>query len=203
MTAPQGHPDRSGINRFGEDHIRPDYYEDELGMRHPWVEGLERHIEWSRDPRSEASGEKSHIHRSDDQIFQGGNMREHGHPRFENDDFSPYAGEEYHEKDHPGLSGKSRDGDSWINRPEYDEQRNFMGKGPRGYRRSDDRIYEEVCEALRDDYTVDASEIGVKVHEGIVTLEGRAHDRTEKRIAEMVALEVPGVLDVRNDIRLS
>lgn len=57
MTRPQGSPDRSGINRFGEDHIRPDYYEDELGMRHSRVEGLERHVEWSKDTRSEASRE--------------------------------------------------------------------------------------------------------------------------------------------------
>lgn len=58
MVTREESPDRSGINRFGEQNIRPDYYEDELGMRHPRVEGLERHVEWSRDPRSEASSEK-------------------------------------------------------------------------------------------------------------------------------------------------
>ncbi len=130
-------------------------------------------------------------------------MREQGRPRFENDDFSSYAGPDYQEKDHPGVSGKSRDGDTWINRSEYDQQRNFMGKGPKGYRRTDDRIYEEVCEALMDDPSVDASDIGVKVQDGIVTLEGLANDRTEKRIAEMITVEVPGVLDVRNDIRIA
>ncbi len=112
-------------------------------------------------------------------------MRE-GTPRFENDDFSPYSGSDYREKGHPGVSGKSR-----------------FGKGPRGYRRTDDRIYEEVCVALMNDPTVDASEIGVKVHDGIVTLEGHAHGRTEKRIAEMISVEIPGVLDVRNDIRIA
>lgn len=130
-------------------------------------------------------------------------MREQGVPRYDNDDFSRYAGPDYQEKDHPGVSGKSRDGETWINRGEYDEQRNFMGKGPRGYRRSDDRIYEEVCEALQDDPTVDASDIGVKVTDGIVTLEGRARDRMEKRVAEMVTIEIPGVLDVRNEITIS
>jgi osmotically-inducible protein OsmY len=58
-TSPD-YPDRSGINRFGEDHIRPDYYEDEQGMRHPLVKGLEKHVAWSRDTRSEASHEKRH-----------------------------------------------------------------------------------------------------------------------------------------------
>ena len=130
-------------------------------------------------------------------------MRDNGVPRFENDDFSPYAGPEFHEKGHPGVSGKSRDGETWINRDEYDEQRNFMGKGPKGYTRSDDRIYEEVCEALQDDPGVDATDIGVKVREGIVTLEGRARDRMEKRVAEMITVEVPGVLDVRNEIKIA
>ncbi|MES2526242.1 MAG: BON domain-containing protein [Bdellovibrionota bacterium] len=130
-------------------------------------------------------------------------MRDQSKNRFENDDYSPYAGSEYREKEHPGVSGKSREGDTWVNQSEYNEQRNFMGKGPRGYQRTDDRIYEEVCEALLDDPTVDASDIGVKVEEGIVTLEGKARDRMEKRVAEMITVEIPGVLDVRNEIRLS
>lgn len=60
MATPQGYPDRSGINRYGEDKIRPDIYEDEYGMRHPYVHNLEHSVEWSSDPRSEASREKSH-----------------------------------------------------------------------------------------------------------------------------------------------
>jgi len=58
MATPQGYPDRSGINRYGEENIRPDYYEDEYGMRHPYVDDLEHPVEWSSDPRSEASREK-------------------------------------------------------------------------------------------------------------------------------------------------
>ena len=48
-------------NRFGETQIRPDYYEDEYGMRHPYVHDLEHSVEWSADPRSESSREK-HFH---------------------------------------------------------------------------------------------------------------------------------------------
>ena len=115
-------------------------------------------------------------------------MRDQGIPRFENDDYSPYAGSEYLAKEHSGVSAKA--------------QRNFIGKGPRGYKRSDARIYEEVCEALKDDPTVDASDIDVKVFGGIVTLAGKARDRMEKRVAEMVVVDIPGVLDVRNEITL-
>ena len=58
MASQVAHPDRSGINRFGEDHIRPDYYEDEFGMRHPYADNLDHSVMWSADPRSEASHEK-------------------------------------------------------------------------------------------------------------------------------------------------
>ncbi len=115
-------------------------------------------------------------------------MRDQGMPRFENDDYSPYAGSEYRAKDHAGVIEKVRT--------------NFIGKGPRGYQRTDSRIFEEVCEALQDDPTVDASDIAVHVREGIVTLEGKARDRMEKRVAEMLVVDIPGVLDVRNEITL-
>jgi hypothetical protein len=57
------HPDRSGINRYGEDHIKPDYYEDEFGMRHSRTGELEHPIDWSHDTRSESSLENHQSHR--------------------------------------------------------------------------------------------------------------------------------------------
>lgn len=119
-------------NRFGEHHIRPDYYEDKSGMRHPLVEDLEHSIAWSQDTRSEAS--------------------------------------------HENHSGK----------PEY--------------MRSDDRIYSELSETLKASPELEASEIGVKVENGIVTLLGRTSGRVEKRVAEMISGDIPGVLEVRNEI---
>ena len=46
-----------GVNRYGEGRILPDYYEDENGMRHAMTESNRHEFKWSRDPRSEASGE--------------------------------------------------------------------------------------------------------------------------------------------------
>lgn len=60
MGRHQNYPDRSGINRYGEEKISPDIYEDEFGMRHPLLGKLEHSIEWSSDPRSEASRENHH-----------------------------------------------------------------------------------------------------------------------------------------------
>ncbi len=101
-------------------------------------------------------------------------MKDQGIPRFENDDYSHYAGADYREN-HQSHS----------------------------YSRTDERIFEEVCETLMDDPTVNASQITVKVEEGIVILEGIAGSRMEKRVAEMIIAEIPGVLDVRNEIVLS
>lgn len=153
---------------------------------------------------------RNHLNRSE--VNGRGKLRPE---RYENDDYSRYASNEYRETEydrdyagnygtpeHPGVSGKSRDDDQWFNRGAYEEQRNFIGKGPKGYKRTDDRVYEEVCEALMRSHSVDASEIGVKVEGGMVTLEGKVSSRAEKRAAEMEIEDLPGVLDVRNELRL-
>jgi len=76
------------------------------------------------------------------------------------------------------------------------------GKGPKGYRRSDERIEEDVNEALSQHSEIDATEIQVKVSNGEVTLTGTVHDRQAKRLAEDIAERCSGVQDVRNDIRV-
>ena len=79
----------------------------------------------------------------------------------------------------------------------------YRGKGPKNYQRSDERIFEDVCEALKDDHRVDASNIDVNVNAGVVTLSGSIDDRMTKRRAEDIAEACPGVKDVRNEIRVS
>lgn len=97
-----------------------------------------------------------------------------------------------------GWSDRNRD---W---PEPGRQgtRGFTGKGPRGYRKSDQRLHEDVSDALTRDPSVDASEIDVKVESGEVTLTGTVQDRNQKRMAEMCAERVEGVNDVHNHIRV-
>lgn len=76
------------------------------------------------------------------------------------------------------------------------------GKGPSGYMRSDERIREEVCDALTDDDHVDASHIEIQVKNGEVTLSGTVPDRRTKRLAEDCIDHVRGVKDVSNNIRV-
>lgn len=87
-------------------------------------------------------------------------------------------------------------------RPIDDERGPHYGKGPKGYKRSDERIREEVCEAIARQGYVDASDVEVKVEKGVVILSGTVRDRAEKRALEQIAEEVYGVEDVQNEIRL-
>jgi len=76
------------------------------------------------------------------------------------------------------------------------------GRGPRNYQRSDERIREEVNERLTDDPRIDASDIEVDVRGGEVILRGRVEERRDKRTAEEVIENLPGVKDVKNEIRV-
>ncbi len=79
---------------------------------------------------------------------------------------------------------------------------NFAGRGPRSYQRSDDRIREDVNERLTADPRVDASDIDVRVQNGEVFLSGTVDDRRTRRLAEEIIEDLPGVRDVRNDLRV-
>lgn len=76
------------------------------------------------------------------------------------------------------------------------------GKGPKGYRRSDERIKEDINERLTQHGDLDASDVDVQVREGEVTLTGSVDERHCKRIAEDIAESISGVKDVHNQIRV-
>lgn len=76
------------------------------------------------------------------------------------------------------------------------------GRGPKGYRRSDERIREDVNEALFRDEHVDATEIEVEVKDAEVTLSGTVDGREAKRMAEDCVWNVAGVRNVTNTIRV-
>jgi osmotically-inducible protein OsmY len=76
------------------------------------------------------------------------------------------------------------------------------GRGPRGYRRADERIHEDVCDRLTEAGDVDATDIEVKVLAGVVTLSGSVTSRNAKRHAEDLAEGVRGVIDVQNQLRI-
>ena len=77
-----------------------------------------------------------------------------------------------------------------------------FGKGPKGWKRSDERIREEACEALYRDARIDASDIDVEVKEGTVKLRGNVDSRDIKRAAERCVEDISGVEDVQNELRV-
>lgn len=99
----------------------------------------------------------------------------------------------------PGSMGR------WQGEGERDLSRtpSHRGKGPVGYARSDERIKEQVCEALTDDHHIDASAIHVNVKDGEVTLTGTVPERRMKRLAEDCVERMSGVKDVTNNIKCS
>jgi hypothetical protein len=78
----------------------------------------------------------------------------------------------------------------------------FFGRGPKGYRRSDERIKEDISDRLMTHPDIDASDIDVAVTNGVVTLTGTTEDRHEKRLAEYIAEDVVGIDDVENRLKV-
>jgi osmotically-inducible protein OsmY len=93
---------------------------------------------------------------------------------------------------------------SWFSSDDHRGQawRGYRGKGPKGYRRSDQRISDDVHDALTDDPFLDASEIEVKVQNCEVTLSGVVSDREAKHRAERCVERISGVDHVQNNLRI-
>jgi osmotically-inducible protein OsmY len=138
----------------------------------------------------------------------------YGHPDRE---YSSYRGrfdrdyERSWERDNRDWWDRTRDEvASWFGDEEAERRRRLdkyqgehRGRGPKGYRRSDNRIEEDINDRLADDGWVDASDVTVNVQNGEVTLTGSAPDRFSKRRAEDIAEAVSGVRNVENRIRVT
>ena len=110
----------------------------------------------------------------------------------------PYGRQEYGREGPYGGYGMSREG---YGREGYGGP--HVGRGPRNYRRSDERIREDVSEILTQHGQIDASDVEVDVRDGEVTLRGTVDSRRSRRMAEDAVEDVPGVRDVQNQLRVS
>lgn len=75
-------------------------------------------------------------------------------------------------------------------------------RGPKGYKRSDERIREDISDRMGEHDDIDCSDIEVNVINGEVTLTGTVNTRREKFLAEEIADDVSGVNDVQNHVRV-
>lgn len=122
----------------------------------------------------------------------------------------PTPSREY--RDYRGTWGG--DGRNWFDRAsdtvagwfsDDDDDRyehGYRGQGPSGYTRSDERIMEDACDRLTDDWGVDARQISVAVSNGDVTLDGTVPSREQKRRAEDCIDDLSGVKNVQNNLRV-
>ncbi len=98
----------------------------------------------------------------------------------------------------PGMFGAPRYGGGWGDYGRTD----YRGRGPKGYRRTDEAIREQVCDRMADSPVLDPTDVEVRVANGEVTLQGTVPSRHERRLAEDISDSVSGVVTVHNELRV-
>ncbi|MET0536054.1 MAG: BON domain-containing protein [Steroidobacter sp.] len=145
--------------------------------------------------RGETWNEGGHGMRDFDEVGYGqGSSRPSGGRAFGNYGATNYGGTGYGEQ-----YGRR---DQWSGSSQDQQPGQHRGRGPKGYRRSDERVREEVCDCLADDDRLDASNIDVVVKEGEVQLSGTVNSRDDKRWAEILVERISGVKEVQNSLRV-
>jgi len=104
--------------------------------------------------------------------------------------FSDVAGEGAYDRDYA------------EDRERYEAYRGARGLGPKGYKRSDERVSEDVHQRLADDPWLDATNVNVAVSGGEVTLSGSVDSREAKHRAERIVEDLTGVNHVQNNLRV-
>lgn len=99
---------------------------------------------------------------------------------------------------------------SWFGDDDAERRRDMdrvsgphRGKGPKDYKRSEDRIREDVCDRLSDDDRIDASNVQVQIQNNEVILSGTVRSKEEKRRAEDLVEAISGVRNVENRLRVN
>lgn len=126
-----------------------------------------------------------------------GETRRYGQREIPDHEHAEYGQSQYYgEPFSRGYSGEEYYGarEAWMRQGPY------TGRGPSNYRRSDDRIKDEVCQRLTRHGQIDARKIQIDVSEGVVTLRGSVGDRRMKRITEDTIESIPGVQDIHDEL---
>lgn len=138
--------------------------------------------------------------------YERGEGRRYGQDRGGYEGRGGWEGRNRYEGDDRGWWDRLQDTvASWFGDEDAERRRQmerpYRGRGPKGYRRSDDRIKEDVNDRLSEGY-LDATEVEVSVSGGEVVLSGTVDRRADKLRAEAIAENVSGVLNVENRLRV-
>lgn len=135
--------------------------------------------------------------------------RAYGQPydthRYDRGDYEPAYGREertWFDRARDEVSSWVGDHDAQARRNVDARQGEHRGRGPRNYRRSDERIRDDVNDRLTEDSWLDARAIEVSVENADVTLTGTVRSREDKRRAEILAEGVSGIDNVQNNLRV-
>lgn len=86
--------------------------------------------------------------------------------------------------------------------PRREYEQSHRGLGPQGYKRSDERIADDVHDRLTEDPYLDARLVNIAVRDGEVTLSGKVTSRHAKHHAEHIVEDLSGVKHVQNNLRI-
>lgn len=160
--------------------------------------GYDREREYGQgSERDDARTDLARASWTQEHDYQG--PRYAAHPR-EAGRGSDYGGQYGHTDIYGGAGFRQEGKRYWFD--EGDQGSGFRGTSPRGYQRSDERLREMACERLTE-ADLDASDIEVKVSQGVVTLEGSVRARWMKRQAEDIIDDIGGVKDIQNQLRVA
>lgn len=206
----QGYPGQgySGQGQFGGGYSGGGYSESGRGQPSSWGQGSSQQ---SYYPSSGTFGQSER-----DQRERFGERRDyglHGQQGFAQGmgyGEGYYGGGSYYGMPSAGYGSQygyrmGQPGGSWAGGGEYGMyyrgQQQRRGRPPRSYKRSDERIHDELCEVIARESDIDASEVDVQVANGEVTLTGTVENRASKRELEDLAERVFGVNDVHNNLK--
>lgn len=82
------------------------------------------------------------------------------------------------------------------------QQQPQFARGPKGYKRSDDRLKEDLSEKLHHAYDIDSSDVEIDVKNGEITLSGTVPSREMRYRLEHLADGVVGVNDIHNNVKV-
>ncbi|HVY80191.1 MAG TPA: BON domain-containing protein [Steroidobacteraceae bacterium] len=79
----------------------------------------------------------------------------------------------------------------------------LAARGPKNYRRSDERLLEDIYLHLLNNPALDSSDVSIEVHRGVATLSGTVPTRHMKHEMEDLILAIPGIEEVHNRVKVN
>ncbi len=87
-------------------------------------------------------------------------------------------------------------------RDQYEIKRNYYGFGPKGYKRSDQKLKDEASLLLNQDPILDSSNINIEVFNNVIYLRGFVDSRKDKKRAELLIEDIFGIEDIQNQLKI-